>query len=256
MATSDPHLMRLGHYIEHLEGSEEVARLLSDGIDIDDLENAFLKEPWKAGLTIVRVVDPTGRVKPFIEVNNIKENDHQQCPFSSYTNLRKQGFEESGGEKEKASPKVVGLAMDAGDVMIPMFKPWEKRERGGELKKMLMWNISTGNQFSQKNKAEAAKTSKAKRRGKDKKVPRSTGNVGKAILKILTRTGRAKTSKRDTNIGGPVNTWCGSREIASEQMQARKVKTNTMKKLENNEAKQVSNINISILFLTSLSILL
>ena len=60
MAMEDPHLMRLGHYLEHLEGPEEVARLLNDGIDLDELEKAFLKEPWKAGLSIVHVVDPTG----------------------------------------------------------------------------------------------------------------------------------------------------------------------------------------------------
>ena len=38
MAMEDPHLMRLGHYLEHLEGPEEVARLLNDGIDLDELE--------------------------------------------------------------------------------------------------------------------------------------------------------------------------------------------------------------------------
>ena len=80
LAIKDPHLMRLGEYLQHLEGEQEVARLLEeDDIDMEELERAFLAEPWKEGLSIVRVVDPTGFTKPFIEVANIKAKDHKNC---------------------------------------------------------------------------------------------------------------------------------------------------------------------------------
>ena len=130
MAMEDPHLMRLGHYLEHLEGAGE------DGIDMEELEREFLKEPWKAGLTIVRVVDPSGSVKPFIEVVNIKEKDHQHCPFAVYTKLCQEGFEESEAEEDNHVLGVVGLAMDEEDVALPKMKQWEEREKCGELKGM------------------------------------------------------------------------------------------------------------------------
>ena len=38
---STPHLMRLGSFLEHLEGPEEVARLHHDDIGFEDLEKAF-----------------------------------------------------------------------------------------------------------------------------------------------------------------------------------------------------------------------
>ena len=80
--------MRLGDYLQHLEGREEVARLLEDNIGIEELEKNFLDEPWKEGLSIVKVVDPTGFTRPFIEVANIKAKDHQNCPFSIHTRLK------------------------------------------------------------------------------------------------------------------------------------------------------------------------
>ena len=61
LANRDPHLIRLGDYLHHLEGKQEVARLLEEeDIGFEELERAFLAEPWKEGLSIVRVVDLAG----------------------------------------------------------------------------------------------------------------------------------------------------------------------------------------------------
>ena len=249
----DPHLIRLGHYLEHLEGPEEVARLLNDGMDMEELEKAFLNEPWKAGLCIVRVVDPAGEVKPFIEVTNNKEKGHQYCPFSAYTRLCEQGFESekvkrSDKEQDKLLTKVVGFSVDASNVELPKFKPWEQRECGGELKKMLRWKVSNPCQPSPGNNTEESQTPRTKKRESNEKVVRSTGNVTKAILKVLTKSkaGSSKARKTNTRTGASLNTWSGSRDIATEQMQTRKVKKETKKKQktsEPNSPKEVSNID-------------
>ena len=77
LANRDPHLIRLGDYLQHLEGKQEVARLLEEeDVGLEELERAFLAEPWKEGLSIVRVVDLTGSTKPFIEVSNMNAKDH------------------------------------------------------------------------------------------------------------------------------------------------------------------------------------
>ena len=248
----DPHLIRLGHYLEHLEGPEEVARLLNDGMDMEELEKAFLNEPWKAGLCIVRVVDPAGEVKPFIEVTNNKEKGHQHCLFSAYIRLCEQGFERSDREQDKPLTKVVGFSVDASNVELPKFKPWEQRECGGELKKMLRWKVSNPCQPSPGNNTKESQTPKTKRSESGEKVVRRTGKVTKAILKVLTKskTGRSKAHKTNTRTAASLDTWSGSRDIATEQMQTRKVKRETKMKQKTNEPncpKEVSEISISLL---------
>ena len=215
----DPHLMRLGHYLEHLEGAGE------DGIDMEELEREFLKEPWKAGLTIVRVVDPSGSVKPFIEVVNIKEKDHQHCPFAVYTKLCQEGFEESEAEEDDHVLGVVGLAMDGEDVALPKMKQWEEREKCGELKGMFWWKVPARSQAGQQNKPQVKQTSKEEKK-KSETVPKFTRTTTRDILKILTKTarqtGRPKAVKRNTKT--PTNSWSGSRDSVTEKMQTRKVK--------------------------------
>ena len=245
----DPHLIRLGHYLEHLEGPEEVARLLNDGVDMEELEKAFLEEPWKAGLSIVRVVDPTGRVKPFVQVENTKEKDHQHCPFFTYTRLCQQISEETDKKPEEPRKEIVGFSLDAKDVVLPKFKSWEKKERGGELRTMFKWKVSTHNQTDQQNKTEESKTTSTKKTGSSSKANQGSGKVTKAILKVLMKTGRPKTSQRDFIVGPAVITWSGSRDIATEQMQVRKVNRRVEKKPNNNKvqggSKEVSDLYLS-----------
>ena len=249
MAMEDPHLMRLGHYLEHLEGPEEVARLLNDGIDLDELEKAFLKEPWKAGLSIVRVVDPTGRVKPFIEVDNIQGKDHQHCPFHIYTMLCSQESESSDNEQGGHIPKVVGLSVETNYASLPKFKPWEKRECRGELRKMLSWRVKTRSQSSPKHTTKVAQASKPKKSESEKKVSQPTVKMTKAILKILTKSRGPKVHKKTTNAVASVNNFCGSRDFVSEQMQTRKVRFVKRKRDQIHEpssSKKVSSIQLFV----------
>ena len=137
--------------------------------------------------------------------------------------------------------------MEAKDVVLPKFKPWEKRECGGELKKMLKWKVSTRSQLSPGNKTEESQTSKTKKSESNKKIVQCTGNITKAILKVLTKTkiGRSKALKTNSSAEASVNTWSGSRDIATEQMQTRKVKREAKKNQQINESrcpKEVNNI--------------
>ena len=145
--------MRLGHFLEHLEGPEEVARLRNDGIGFEDLEKAFLVEPWKAGLSIIRVVDPSGSVKPFVELDNVNGKNHSYCPFLRYTELCVKETDNRDGniEEHHLESFVPGLPpKQTKEASVPKFKPWEKRESGRVLGHYFTWKTPTHKQKKKK----------------------------------------------------------------------------------------------------------
>ena len=143
LANRDPHLIRLGDYLHHLEGKQEVARLLEEEeVGLEELERAFLAEPWKEGLSIVRVVDLTGSTKPFVEVANMAAKDHLNCPFSKLTRIGEEKFVDTDPTRDKPETKVVGLSLMEEDVTLPSYKEWEKREQGNKLRNIFSWKTS------------------------------------------------------------------------------------------------------------------
>ena len=85
MALKDPHLMRLGEYLAQIEG--EV------GME-EQLEEAFLNEPWMNWFKIIKVVNPELQAKPFICLWSNKDQPHTTCTFFKLC---------SGGQKKQVS---------------------------------------------------------------------------------------------------------------------------------------------------------
>ena len=140
LANRDPHLIRLGDYLHHLEGKLEVARLQEEeDIGLEELERAFLADPWKEGLSIVRVVDLTGSTRPFVEVANMKAKDHLNCPFSKHTRVGEKKLADADPTRDKPETKVVGLSLMEEDLTLPSYKEWEKREQGNKLRDIFSW---------------------------------------------------------------------------------------------------------------------
>ena len=94
MAIKDPHLMRLGEYLAHVDSQ----------MSGYDLETHFLEESWSADLTVIKVVNPEGQVKPFVLLWNNKGESHSTCPF----------YKRCAGAKEKAAWRTGGQENQVG----------------------------------------------------------------------------------------------------------------------------------------------
>ena len=233
----DPHLMRLGHYLQHLEGEQEITRLLEDEeVGMEELEKAFLEEPWKDGLSIVKVVEPTGSTKAFIEIANMKANDHQSCPFYIHTKMgevpAKKRFAESNKGGAESVKKVVGLSLAAKEVDLPEYRPWEKKERGSKLRTIFKWKSGNPQRHATVEKVKKTHNAKAKPNKKNRVDNQCNESISAVIVKILTVNHKRKTFGKEVQKPERAHTleaWKGPREAPSEQMQKRKVSRGSTK---------------------------
>ena len=74
LALADPHLVRLQDWLAHTDGEEHYSR--------EELERAYLEEPWMCDLDVIYVVDPNYWRVPFVQIWSNKEEPHATCGFA------------------------------------------------------------------------------------------------------------------------------------------------------------------------------
>lgn len=130
MALQDPHLIRLGDYLAHVEGEDEMSRQEQQGRDRWDVEDSFMEDPWISDLKIIKVVNPSLYTKPFVLLWNNKSKDHSDCPLYKVLHGAVQINNKVEGNTR---PKVPGLSESKGHTDITSFKAWEEWEKEGRL---------------------------------------------------------------------------------------------------------------------------
>ena len=80
-AIRDPHLMRLGYFLLHMEKNAGW-----EWGDSDLLEERFQEEPWMNWFKMVFAVNPELKTKPFVVMSSTRDQaSHTECPFSNIT---------------------------------------------------------------------------------------------------------------------------------------------------------------------------
>ena len=242
MAVRDPHLLRLGHFLRHLEGAEESARL---GLDIEEnlerVEEDFLLEPWKEGLTIVKVEHPAGGVKPFVLVSTISSNAHKDCPIFEAARISKGNMAKERILDEKKGSGIPGLS-ETGDGSFSTsagFKPWEEWEKYGrdlgELESIFKWKIPKQRKQVRQGKSKAPKDTNKRAEVNDtktnaeRKSHQKKEDISENIKKVLSSCGKSRKNiiagkMPSAGHGSEAPRWRGPREEASQVAQKRRVK--------------------------------
>lgn len=83
-ALADPHLVRLGDWLERKLGEREMAKLEEKGWSKVDLERQHMRGDYRAErLKLVMVKEPSSsRFRPFVQLWVSKAGSHAACPMS------------------------------------------------------------------------------------------------------------------------------------------------------------------------------
>ncbi len=274
LAMQDPHLMRLGDYLAHLEGEEEMMKLESQGISKWSLEEQFLAEPWKAGQRIIKVVDPQLVAKPFILLWNSQTQDHTGCALYK---MAEGGVKEQCREKTTHLSKIPGLCnVDNKDAKAEerkenieqkrtekekqrSFKPWEKHEKGGNLQGIFNWkqhrNCKDREDREHCNEQDSNSGSE-KKKIKSKAGPvdvQCKEKITRPVLKLLlstysfrtkmsSKTGKSEKSKKSGKVFSS-----SSRSAPSEVPQARKSRLGFTSKKKKRLASTISMEELQVI---------
>ena len=80
-AMKDPHLMRLGDFLLHVERNAGW-----EWEDSDLLEELFRAEPWMNWFQVVLAVNPEMKTKAFVVMSSTRDQaSHIECPFFNIT---------------------------------------------------------------------------------------------------------------------------------------------------------------------------
>ena len=248
MALQDPHLVRLGDYLCNLEGREYVNMFQHDAGHKEAMERSFMSEPWKVGVTIVKVVDPSFHSRPFVLMWNNKSRDHASCPISNLVDEKSS----PKSEDDVTYRKVPGLSEGKGKPELPNCRSWEEWERKGrdmaELQKLFNWKITKpaleNREDQKKVKEKNMKTSKSKQDTTDHHCKEK---INKKIIRLLMSSYSYKQKSKNKNKNShssncktaqaskPSSTsstqdWKGPRRTVSEIPQKKKIKSSCCKK--------------------------
>ena len=217
MAIQDPHLMRLGEYLAHVDSQ----------MSSFDLEADFLRDPWIAGLTLIHVVDPDYRVKPFILLWNNKGESHSTCPFYK----RCAGDQEKKAMKHDHAPYIPGVSEKGEEVVLPHFKKWEEREKGGRMEDVFHWAVKKEKLEQKQSVQSDGEIGKTKKGKTSCSIPDSNANhcqqsINKIIKNLLMSKSQKKNPKKSQkkNIQASSSktcSWRGPREAPSQVPQTR-----------------------------------
>ena len=149
MATSDPHLMRLGDWLLEKEKETHANKwsvkrwyLKNPSIwDLKeedtqakkyDLERKFLNAPSISDLKVIEVECPNYNVKvPFVEIWSSKEASHANCAFAKHMTGQPKA-ERSAAPVRNLIPGKAFKEQEDNEKQMD-FKPWEEWEKGGRM---------------------------------------------------------------------------------------------------------------------------